>query len=183
MSLENNLEKEFDNVFSHLKEELSKLRTGRATPTLVESLKVEYYGTKTPLNQLASISSPDAKTIIIQPWDTNAAKEIEKAIHNSSLGLNPVNEGKLLRIIVPPLTEERRDELTKLVTEKIEESKVRIRTIREEHMKKMQKEEDDGVLREDDYFKGQKKLQESVDEANKRIKESGDLKVTEIQTL
>ncbi|HCJ52672.1 MAG: ribosome recycling factor [Candidatus Kerfeldbacteria bacterium RIFCSPLOWO2_01_FULL_48_11] len=173
----------FDNAIEYLKSELAKIRTGRATPTLVEGLVIDYYGTKTPLVQLASISAPDVKTLVIQPWDANASKNIEKAVRDASLGLQPVNEGQRIRIIIPQLTEERRTEFGKLVNQKIEETKVRIRSTREEILKKLQKEKNDGEIREDDFFRKQKELQKSVDQANDFVMQCGEAKHKEISTV
>lgn len=174
---------EFEGALSNLREELSHIRTGRATPTLVEKLSIDYYGTPTPLVQIASISAPDAKTVLIQPWDSNATKEIEKALISSSLGIQPVNEGKVVRLSIPPLTEERRKELQKIVREKLEDARVRVRTLRENILKDLQKQKVASEVREDDFFRQQKDLQKLVDDVNSQIKEIGELKEKEITTL
>ncbi|MCA1743018.1 MAG: ribosome recycling factor, partial [Desulfovibrionales bacterium] len=117
-------------AIQNLEKEFSRLRTGRASTGLLEDVLVDYYGTMTPLNQLASISIPDSRTISIQPWDRNAFSSVEKAIMKSDLGLNPVNDGKVIRINIPPLTEERRKDLVKLAKKYSEDTKVAIRNIR-----------------------------------------------------
>lgn len=173
----------FEKAVEHLKNELNSIRTGRATPTLVENLIVDYYGTKTPLIQLASISIPDPKSIVIQPWDRNSTKDIEKAIQISSLGINPVNEGTIIRIVIPPLTEERRGELVKLANKKTEEAKISIRNIREEMWKELKNQEKEGKISEDELFLTQKELQKIVDEFNEKIKEISEKKEEEINTI
>lgn len=174
---------QFGKALEHFRHELSLLRTGRATPALVEGLQVEYYGARTPLIQLASISTPDAKSIIIQPWDQAAIKDIEKALQQSSLGINPVNEGKLLRVVIPPLTEERRNELIKLIGKHSEDARVRIRTAREDVLKKLTTEKTDGSISEDEYFRKQKDLQREVDEVIASIKTLSEAKEQELKTI
>ncbi len=146
-----------------LKREFGKLRTGRASTTLVDNLKVDYYGTPTPLNQIASVAVPDSRTITIQPWDRNAFSIIDKAIRTSDLGISAVNDGKLLRISIPPLTEERRKDLVKVAKKYTEETKVAIRNIRRdgnEHLKKLEKDKD---ITQDDLKKGQDEVQKLTD--------------------
>ncbi|MFA6908954.1 MAG: ribosome recycling factor [Patescibacteria group bacterium] len=172
----------FESAIRELRQELSHLRTGRATPALVEDLPVSYYGARTPLKQLASISTPDVKSIVIQPWDTTALKDIEKAVNESSLNLHPVNEGKILRIVIPALTEERRNDLAKIVSKKIEESKIRIRTVRESIVKVLHTQKEEGSLPEDEFFRVQKELQKVVDEYNAEARSIGDKKEQEILT-
>lgn len=173
----------FEKPIQFLKNELAGIRTGRANPSLVENLLVDYYNTKTPLIQLASISVPEAKTIIIQPWDRNSIKDIEKAIQTSSLGLTPINDGHILRLVIPPLSEERRKEIIKLVHQKIENAKVSFRNIREEIWKELKKQEKEGKITEDDLFRQQKELQKIVDEYNEKIKKLGENKEEEIMTI
>lgn len=174
---------DFENSIEHFKEELSKLRTGRANAGLVENLLVEYYGSRTPLKQIASINIPEPRTIAIQPWDKGAMLPIESAIRESDLGLNPNNDGIIIRINLPMLTEERRRDLVKVLNQKAEETRISIRAIREEVWKDIQKAEDDGGMSEDDKFKGKEKLQEVVDEFNKKIEEIRIKKETEIMTV
>ncbi len=147
-----------------LKNEFKKVRTGRASLALFEGIRVNYYGTQTPLNQLASLSIPESRLVIIQPWDQTVIGEIEKEILKSELGLTPMNDGKLIRIAIPPLTEERRKELVKIVRKMAEEHKVSIRNIRRDvndFLKSMKK---DGEISEDDSHKGQDKIQKITNE-------------------
>lgn len=147
-----------------LKNEFKKVRTGRASLALFEGIRVNYYGTQTPLNQLASLSIPESRLVIIQPWDQTVIGEIEKEILKSELGLTPMNDGKLIRIAIPPLTEERRKELVKIVRKMAEEHKVSIRNIRRDvndFLKSMKK---DGEISEDDSHKAQDKTQKITNE-------------------
>jgi len=147
-----------------LKDELRKIRTGRASLALFEGIRVNYYGTQTPLNQMASLSIPESRLILIQPWDQTSIGEIEKEILKSELGLTPMNDGKVIRISMPPLTEERRKELVKVVRKISEEHKISIRNIRRdvnEFLKGLKKE---GEISEDDFFKAQDKVQKITDE-------------------
>jgi len=163
-----------------LEHELAKIRTGRASVALVEEIKVDYYGTPTPLNQLASISIPESRLIVIQPWDPSSLTAIEKAILKSDLGLTPTNDGKLIRISIPPLTEERRKELVKVVHKIAEESKVAIRQIRRdanETLKRMKKNKE---ISEDDLHRGQEEVQKITDEFIKNVDEVTKKKEEEI---
>ncbi len=156
--------KRMDGAVASLEREFGKLRTGRASTSLVDNLEVDYYGTPTPLNQIASISVPDPRTVSIQPWDKGAFGAVEKAIQNSDLGLNPVNDGKVIRINIPALTEERRKELVKIAKKYTEEAKIAIRNIRRdmnESFKKMQKDKD---ITEDEQHKAQDDVQKLTDE-------------------
>src|SRR3989344_4963918 len=138
----------FDQALERLAEELGKLRTGRANPSLIEDIKADYYGTPTPLKQMANISVPEARQLLLQPWDKNAMQPMEKAIRDAGLGLNPVNEGDKLRITLPELNEERRRELAKIVGKTAEEARVRVRAVREEIVKRIKQDEDDGKISE-----------------------------------
>jgi len=147
-----------------LKQEFSRLRTGRATPALLDGIRVEYYGSLTPLNQVANISVPDPKMIVIQPWDHNAVTAIEKAIIKSELGLNPQTDGKLIRVPIPSLTDERRRDLTKLVKKLSEDTKVSIRNIRRQANDNIKAKEKDKSISEDDCKKGQDHIQKQTDD-------------------
>lgn len=152
-----------------LKNELKRIRTGRASLSLLDGVRADYYGTPTPLNQMASLSVPESRLITIQPWDVSAIKEIEKAILKSDLGLTPSSDGKIIRITVPPLTEERRKELVKVVNKTCEEYKVAIRNIRRDandFFKEMKKE---GDISEDDAFKAQEEIQKITDDYISKI--------------
>lgn len=173
----------FDSTIKHFKEGLNQIRTGRANPELVENLLIDYYGNKTPLIQLASISTPDARSLLIQPFDKNSIKDIEKAIQNSDLGLNPVNEGNVIRLPIPPLTEERRNDLAKAVHEKSEKAKVSIRNVREEIWKNIKENESSGKITEDDMFDQQKELQKTIDNYNSQIKDISEEKENNIKTI
>lgn len=147
-----------------LKSELSRLRTGRATPALLDGVKVEYYGSLTPINQVANISVPDPKLIVIQPWDQGAIAAIEKGIIKSDLGLNPQSDGKIIRVPIPSLTDERRKELVKLVKKFGEETKVTVRNIRRQANETLKAEEKNKKVSEDDSRKGQEHIQKFTDD-------------------
>lgn len=174
---------EFEKVVEHFKEELSQLRTGRASSALVENLMVEYYGSMSPLKQIASISIPEARTIAISPWSRDSLVNIEKAIRESQLNLNPVNDGQLIRINMPALNEERRKELVKVLNQKSEEARVVVRKIRENIWDEIQDIEKQGKIGEDDKFSGRDKLQKVVDEYNVKIDEIREKKEGEIMTV
>jgi len=163
-----------------LKREFNRVRTGRASASLLDGIRLDYYGTPTPLNQLASISTPEPRLILIQPWDPQALAEIEKAILKSELGLNPNNDGKVLRIAIPPLTEERRKELVKVTRKMAEETKIALRSIRRdanEMIKDLKKEKE---ITEDDSFKAQDEIQKITDDFVKKIDEMAEAKEKEI---
>ncbi|MBI4050209.1 MAG: ribosome recycling factor [Candidatus Doudnabacteria bacterium] len=174
---------DFEKAIEFLKVELGKLRTGRANPALIEDLKIDYYGAPTPVKQVASISVPEARQLLVQPWDKNALAPLEKGIRDAGLGLNPTNEGDKLRITLPALNEERRRELTKLVGKFAEEARVRIRNAREEIIKDLKRKEEAGTISEDQKMREQKKLQDQVDEFNKKVKEIAETKEKEIMTV
>lgn len=174
---------DLEKALEHLNFELGKLRTGRATPSLVEDIKVDYYGNKTPLKQVASINVPEPRQITIQPWDRGAIVPIESAIRESDLGLNPINDGILIRLNIPSLTEERRRDLVKVLNGKVEESRISIRNIREEIWKEIQELEKSGQIGEDDKFRAKDRLQAVVDEYNKKIEETREKKEKEIMTV
>ncbi|MCL4558079.1 MAG: ribosome recycling factor [Deltaproteobacteria bacterium] len=165
------------------KGELSKLRTGRASVSILDIIKVDYYGTLTPLNQISSISAPDPRQIVIQPWDVKAIQAIEKAILSSELGLTPVNDGKVVRISVPALTEERRKELTRIVGKMSEEVKVSVRNIRRSSNDELKKIEKEKQISEDDSKTLQKKIQTLTDGHIKKIEELVQKKNKEIMEV
>ena len=169
-----------DKALDSLERDYMILRTGRASVSLVEGIRVDYYGTPTPLNQLATLTIPDPRTIMIQPWDTSVIAEVEKAILKSELGLTPMNDGKIIRINIPPLTTERRRELVKIVKKMSEESKVAVRNIRRdanEMIKDLKKEKE---ISEDDQFRAQEETQRITDELIKRIDTAYTIKEKEI---
>ncbi len=151
-----------------LKMELAKLRAGRANPALVENIKVNYYGTQMPIKQIASILIPEPRMIVIQPWDKNALPEIEKAIQKSDIGLNPMNDGNVIRLPIPPLSEERRKDIYKLASRITEEHRIAVRNIRREFIEKVKKEEKNGEISEDES----KVLQKKIDEITEKYIEN-----------
>ncbi len=157
-----------EKTLKHLGQELTKIRAGRAMPTMVDGIMVDYYGNPTPLNQVASINTPDARTLMIKPWEKTLVGEIEKAIINSDLGLNPQNDGEVVRLNIPPLTEERRVSLVKQVKNEGEQGKISIRNIRKdanENLKKLLKEH----VSEDEVKKAEQRIQALTDEYVKKI--------------
>ncbi len=160
--------KRMDGALTSLEGDFGKLRTGRASTGLVDQIVVDYYGTPTPIIQLASISVPDSRTIAIQPWDKGAFPLIEKALMQSDLGLNPVNDGKLLRISIPPLTEERRKELVKIAKKYTEDSKIAIRNVRRDMNDTLKKLEKDKDISEDEQRKAQDDVQKLTDDYVKK---------------
>ena len=154
-----NTEEKMKKSVEVLRAELASIRTGRATPALVEHIKVEYAGVPTPLKQLANISAPEARLIVIQPWDQRSIGNIEKAILKSDLGLNPTNDGNLVRISIPPLTEERRQELIKIVHKRVEEGRIAIRNLRREAMEEMKRLEKNKDISQDEHKRGLDQLQ------------------------
>ena len=163
-SLYDDLRERMGKPIDALKNEFKKIRTGRASPALFEGMKVSYYGTPTPLNQVASLSVPESRLIIIQPWDQSVISEIEKEILKSELGLTPMNDGKVIRISIPPLTEERRRELVRVVRKIAENHKVSIRNIRRDVNELLKGMKKDGEITEDDFYRGQDKVQEITDD-------------------
>ena len=161
----------FDGILDFYKNDIASIRTGRATPSLVEEIVVDCYGQKMHIKELASLSVPEPRTLAIQPWDKSVVDLIAKAIRESGVGLNPVVDGQIIRLNIPSLTEERRKEFIKLLKQKSEEAKVKIRKIREEIWDKIQRLEKDGEIREDDKFKGKEDLQKIVDDYNKKIED------------
>jgi ribosome recycling factor len=143
--------------------DLATIRTGHASPALVEHIKVEYAGVPTPLIQLAGISAPEARMVVIQPWDKSCIHDIEKAILNSDLGINPSNDGNIIRLAIPPLSEERRKELIKVVNRKVEERRVSLRNMRHEALNELKKMEKDKTISQDDNKRAQNQVQKITD--------------------
>lgn len=173
----------FENAVEHFASEAAKIRTGRANPGLVENLLVDYYGVKTPLKQIASINIPEARQILIQPWDKGGLVFIESAIRDSDLGLNPSNDGQNIRITLPALTEDRRKDFVKTLNHRAEEARIVIRTIREEIWKEIQELEHSGDISEDDKFQGKDELQKAVDTYNQKLEAIRTKKEEEILTV
>lgn len=166
-----------------LRHDLATIRTGRASPKLVERVMVEYYGTPTPLNQIASISAPEPRLLTIKPWDPSALPNIEKAILTSDLGLNPNNDGTIIRLVIPPLTEERRHELSRVAAHRVEEARVAIRNCRRDAMKDLQELEREGLISEDEYYRARDRVQELTDEYIEKVNEIGEAKEAEIMEV
>jgi ribosome recycling factor len=163
-----------------LRRDLASVRAGRASPTLVEGLKVDYYGTPTPLNQVASIHAPDARTLVIQPWERKLLGDIEKAIQKSDLGLNPNNDGQVIRLVIPPLTEERRRDLVKVVHKKVDEGKVAVRNCRRDAHDRLREQEKKKDISEDELKRGTERLQKLTDRYIEEMERVGRAKETEI---
>ena len=169
-----------DRTVDAFKRDLSQLRTGRATPALVENIEVDYYGAKTPLKQIASISAPDARAIMIQPWDTGSLREIEKTLMASEMGFNPSNDGATITVPIPQLNQERRQELVKILKRKIEDGKVSVRNVRRDGLETLRKLEKDKAISQDENRRAQDKLQKTTDGHTKQIDETGSAKEAEI---
>ena len=169
-----------DRAVDAFKRDLTQLRTGRATPALVENIEVDYYGSKTPLKQIASISTPDARAIMIQPWDANALREIEKSLMTSEMGFNPSNDGSTISVPIPQLTAERRQEMVKLLKGKIEDGKVSVRNVRRDGLESLRKLEKEKSISQDDGRRAQDQLQKTTDGHTKQIDETGSAKEAEI---
>ncbi len=171
---------EFDKAISFLDKELSKIRTNRASPALVEDIVADCFGQKFPLKQLAAISVPEPRQILIQPWDKSYLEGIVRALENTGIGANPIVDKDAVRITLPSLTEDYRKSLVRLLAEKQEETRKTIRKWREDAWEKIQNEARDGKIREDDKFRAKEELQDLIDEYNKKIEDSGKKKEKEI---
>lgn len=172
-----------DKSVEHLKGELATIQTGRASASLVEGLKVDYYGALTPLQQLSTISVPEAQQILIEPFDKNVLADIEKAITASDLNLNGQNDGEKIRINIPPLTEERRKQLVSVVHQKLEEARIAIRNSREDAWKKIKQAEGEGKVSEDEKYQAEEELNKVIGEYNDKVKEIGAHKEEEIMKV
>lgn len=166
-----------------LETDLAAIRTGRASPALVERLPVEYYGTNTPLIQLASVSVPEPRQLLIRPFDPATLKDIERALLSSDLGLTPNNDGKVIRLSIPQLTEERRKELVRMVHNRMEETRVSIRNVRRDLIRDLREFQKEGLISEDEQERGEKELQELTDKMNKKVDEIGEHKEKEIMEV
>jgi ribosome recycling factor len=160
--------------------DLTQLRTGRATSAMVENVEVDYYGNMTPLKQIASISVPDARAIMIQPWDAGSLREIEKSLTTSEMGFNPSNDGITITVPIPQLTQDRRQDMVKLLKRKIEDGKVSIRNVRRDSLESLRKLEKDKSISQDDGRRAQDQLQKTTDGFTKKIDETGSAKEAEI---
>ena len=177
------LEKKMKVSADHFRKDLSKLRTGRANLGLFEDIKVDYYGNLTPVNQVATLSVPDPALITVQPWEPSLLEIVDKAIRSADLGLNPISDGKMLKVPIPPLDEERRKEMAKHINKILEDEKTAIRIMRRECKGKIEELEDNKEITEDDKFWGYDKLQEITDEYTKKIEQLAAAKEKEILEL
>ena len=169
-----------DRTLEAFRRDLTQLRTGRAAPSLVENLTVDYYGTATPLKQIASISAPDARAIMVQPWDRGSLREIEKSLQRSEMGFNPSNDGNVITVPIPPLTNERRQEMVKLLRRKAEESKVSVRNVRRDGLETLRKMERDKGISQDENRRAQDQLQKVTDGHTRQVDDTASAKEAEI---
>jgi len=172
-----------DKTIEVLKVQFSTVRAGRANPAVLDQIRIDYYGVPTPINQVGTISSPDARTLLVQPWDTSMLKVVEKAILTSELGINPQNDGRSIRLVFPQLTEERRNELVKQVQKYGEDSKVAIRNIRRDAMEKFKKQQKASEITEDDMKNIEKDMQKMTDDYIKELDKVVEEKKKELQAI
>jgi ribosome recycling factor len=173
-------EHRMQSAVTSLDRDLDTVRTGRARPALVETLKVEYYGTPTPLNQMAAVNAPEPRLITIQPWDKTQLGTIEKAIQKSDLGLTPTNDGNIIRLAIPALTEDRRKELVKVVHKKIEDARVAVRNVRRDSLDHLRKMQHDKTISDDDERRAQDRLQKLTDRFVAEVDKHGHAKEQEL---
>ncbi|MFC1928334.1 ribosome recycling factor [Chloroflexota bacterium] len=178
-----NTEEKMQKTVEGLKTELATIRTGRATPALVEHIKVDYAGVPTPLNQIAGISAPEARLLIVQPWDKSSIRSIEKVIMTSDLGLNPISDGNVIRINIPPLSEERRQELIKVVRRRVEERRVAIRNLRREAMDELKELEKNKDISQDEHKHALNQLQKLTDSFVAATEQIGENKEAELMQV
>lgn len=168
---------------SHLADDYAAIRAGRANPAVLDKVMVDYYGAPTPINQLAAVSVTEARTLMVQPWDASVLRAVEKAIQTSDVGINPQNDGKALRLVFPPLTEDRRKEIVKEVSKMAEETKVSVRNVRRDAVDKVKAKKKDGALTEDDLKKAEKKIQDLTDRFVKEIDKMAEKKQKEVMSI
>ena len=166
-----------------LARELAAIRVGRATPALLDDIMVDYHGTSTPLRQIASMSIPEANLIVIQPWDRASLRDIERAILTADIGLNPANDGNVIRVVIPPLSEERREELAKLVSKRVEERRIAIRNIRRDGIEKLRELEKNRKISQDELKNNAKKIDQLTEAFVDRVTELGQSKEREIREI
>jgi ribosome recycling factor len=176
-------EKRMRGAIQSLEEDLAGVRTGRATPALVEKMSVDYYGSPVPLMQMASISVPEPRQLLIKPFDPTTIKDIEKAIQASELGITPMNDGKVIRLNLPPLTEERRRDLTKFVNNRLEDARIAVRNVRRDSIKDIKEFEEEKLISEDDLKRGEEEIQKMTDRIIEEINEIGKKKDQEIMEI
>ena len=183
LDVHKNLEQKMEKTIDVLKGEFATLRTGRANPAILDKIRVDYYGTPTPLNQVGAVSSPDPRSLMIQPWDMSVLRDIERAIAESDLGLNPTNDGKVIRIVIPALTEERRKALVKQAGKMAEQAKVALRNERRDANDKLKKMQKDGEITEDDIKKAQDEVDKIIKKFEKTVEELLSNKEKDILTV
>lgn len=179
----NRLRPKMEEVVAKLKEDLMTIRTGKASASLVDNIVVSYYGSSTPLKQMAQISTPESTLIVVQPWDTSSLGDIETALRNANLGFGVTSDGRVVRISLPPLTQERRAEFVKLTHQKAEAARIVMRNLREEAWKEIQADEKAGTLTEDDKYQGEKDLNKEISEYNKKVQDLVEAKEKELMTI
>jgi ribosome recycling factor len=179
----NEINSKMQKAVEALTRDLASIRTGRASPALVEHIKADYHGILTPINQMASISIPDAKMILIQPWDSSSIKSIEKAILTSDLGLNPISDSRVMRIPIPPLTEERRKDLTKAVHKRLEDARIELRNLRREGIEKFRQSEKNKEISQDQSARASEQLQKLTDNFIDKVNNIGQTKEKEIMEV
>ena len=172
-----------DEVLTKLRDDLQTVRTGKASSQVVENILISYYGAKTPLKNMANISTPDAFLIVVQPWDANALNDIENSLRASDLGFGLSNDGRVVRITMPPMTEERRNDFVKLIHQKAEAARITLRNLRQEAWDEIQKEKKSGELTEDDLYQGEKELNKMIEDVNGAIKTSIDQKEKDLRAI
>lgn len=177
------LKSKFEQVVAKLKEDFAGIRTGRASTGLIENIQVSYYGSTQPLKQMATLTVPDPAHIVVQPWDKNALGDIELAIRNSDTGLSPVNDGSVIRINLPSMTEEHREELIRGITKKGEEARIALRNLRGETWDRIRKMEKDGEITEDDRYSAEKELNDIINDYNKKVEESVSEKEKDLRSI
>jgi ribosome recycling factor len=179
----NVIKEKMNKSIDNLREKFAEVRAGRANPAILNKVKIDYYGTPTPINQVAGVSVPEARMIVIQPWDVSVLKEIEKAILASDIGINPNNDGKVIRLAFPELTEERRKELVKDIKKMAEECKVAVRNARRDGIDQAKKEQKDGEMTEDELKQAENKIQELTDKAIEEVDKVLENKENEILSI
>ena len=177
------VDRKMDRAIEALKRDLNSLRTGRATPSLIENVSVDYYGVPTPLKQIASITVPDARAIMVQPWDKQSLREIEKSLMKSEMGFNPSNDGNMITVPIPPLNQERRQDMVRLLKRKLEDGKVSVRNVRREGLENLRKLERDKAVSQDQSRRAQEQLQKTTDDHTKTIDQVGAAKEAEIMQV
>ncbi len=177
------MKSKFEQVIEKIRDDFKGIRTGRASSGLVENIMVSYYGQNTPLKQMANISTPDAALIVIQPWDKNALGDIELSIRNSDLNLSPTNDGNVVRISLPPMTEERRLELIRNISKKAEEARIALRNVRQDAWDTIQKMQKNGEITEDDKYSAEEEINKIISDYNKKVEEVLKEKEAEIKSI